>query len=85
MLPGLHRRREVRRTDADREAVERAARHRVTVGADHEVAGRHQPALDDDLVADAITDLEDRRAVTATRTRECDRETRESPSVVGGA
>ena len=41
--PGDHRSREVRRADAGRERVERAARHGVTVGADDEIAWEMRP------------------------------------------
>ena len=51
MLAGDHRRREIRRADARGEQIQRAARDRVAVGADDEVAGQRAAALGNDLMS----------------------------------
>ena len=61
-LPGDHRRREIGRADAGRKQIQRAAGHRVAVGADHELPGSTRPRSDSELMADALADLETARA-----------------------
>ena len=53
-----HRRGKIRRPDARREQIERAARDGVTVRADHEIARQHASALGDNLMADPDANLE---------------------------